>query len=631
MPRSRAIVVLGMHRNGTSLLTRGLQALDVYLGNDFLASKPDNPTGYWEDRFIHQINERLLAFFGLKWQSIQRIDDRQWRDADLKPLRREAKEHLRAHFIDHPTWGFKDPRTNLLLPFWRPIFEALDVDDRYIVAIRNPLSVARSLHRRQYEISLADGHLLWLLYMVPCLSRIAGRPFVVVDYDRLMADAAGELARVARHLELPMGESQQAALAAFARDFVQPGLRHHHFTPDDFDTMPRLAPATREAYLRLLQLAADEVAPDAGGFGSAWERLTSTAAGLFDEAAARKREEAAVQEKRREAAARFVFRSGPKFPDVRLFVVTGTQRTGTNLLRELLNTNRSIAMVAEILTPCVPPGHKLPEPPYPDQSPEEAASSYQLPGMGPGPQYPGLNHRGYWGNFLRTLPAGAFPAETPADGEKLLDRYFDFLLELIRNQWVGGDKVDVRAIGVDIKYSHLHRLAPRQWDPSLPPFLLGYLRSRGALLIHALRRNLVHCTVSALAVNRTGICHNYAKKEMDGRFAIDLNEFLVYARRIVSEREAFLRHAGGFDMVEYEYEDLAGELARADASSGQIAPGNGPLSDIARALGVPYQFVYSGRLEKTINIPYDRLLSNREELVRGLEQTEFRELALTLN
>jgi hypothetical protein len=47
---SRAVVVVGMHRSGTSVVARGLGALSVYFGNNFFDSQPDNPTDYWEDK-----------------------------------------------------------------------------------------------------------------------------------------------------------------------------------------------------------------------------------------------------------------------------------------------------------------------------------------------------------------------------------------------------------------------------------------------------------------------------------------------------------------------------------------------------------------------------------------------------
>ena len=43
MPSSRTVLILGMHRSGTSALTRGVQMLGVHLGNNFLSVRPDNP------------------------------------------------------------------------------------------------------------------------------------------------------------------------------------------------------------------------------------------------------------------------------------------------------------------------------------------------------------------------------------------------------------------------------------------------------------------------------------------------------------------------------------------------------------------------------------------------------------
>ena len=64
MTTSRAVLLLGMHRSGTSVVARGLQALSVYLGDDFLDKQPENPTGYWEDKGIVDLNERVLDELG---------------------------------------------------------------------------------------------------------------------------------------------------------------------------------------------------------------------------------------------------------------------------------------------------------------------------------------------------------------------------------------------------------------------------------------------------------------------------------------------------------------------------------------------------------------------------------------
>ena len=279
MPSSRAVLVIGMHRSGTSALARGLQMLGVYLGNNFLDTRPDNPTGYWEDKNIYELNERLLAALGLKWEEVALIDDTLWHKPQVETLRTEAVEYLRSEFVSHPLWGFKDPRTIRLLPFWQSALRRLEVDECYLVVVRNPRSVALSLLKR-HGMDEITAHFLWLVYMVPYLSEIAGKPFIVADYDMVMADPRQQIERIARGLKIPLNESSTTTIEQFAGNFLDPNLRHSFFKESDFDTNPRLRPLTREAYLWLRRIAEDRIATDSPPFWSAWESSRQTLQGL---------------------------------------------------------------------------------------------------------------------------------------------------------------------------------------------------------------------------------------------------------------------------------------------------------------------------------------------------------------
>jgi LPS sulfotransferase NodH len=622
MPSSRAVIVLGMHRSGTSVLTRGLQSLGVFLGDEFLNTQPDNPTGYWEDRVIVGLNERLLDLFGLDWESISLIQDTQWHSAVVAALQHEAVVRLQSHFMTHALWGFKDPRTLRLLPFWRAVFQSLDVDDRYVLAIRNPISVATSLLRRQ-SMPPATSHMISLVYLVPHLHEIADRPFVVVDYDLLVADPREQLARVRRALELPFGAAAAAAIDRFSTDFLDPGLRHAHARQDDFDAIPYLSPLIREAYIRLCQLATDQLATDSPAFWNSWKRIRAASEELITSRAApeglppahsRQIQGAGAPEAAPPAAAdeagqaglpeegtvanqpshrEFPFRDRTLFhgTGVRFFVVIAAQCTGTNLLREILNTNPRLAMLGEILFPNPAPAH--------------------------------------WENFLKGQAPGAFPTWEPRATEDLLDRYFDYVLYRIRNHWLGGDKSGCRAIGVDIRYNQLRLLAPVAWNSRATPFLLSYLRSREATLIHVTRRNVIHSALSALVAAKGTLGQDDENAAVDRRFALDPTSCLEYARRIVRDGGAFLDDAKGCKVVECCYEDLTEELAGA-AAGGELPERPGPLRDIARALEVPFGFRYDGRLQKAINVPCFKVLSNLEELSEALKESEFSALAATL-
>jgi hypothetical protein len=145
------------------------------------------------------------------------------------------------------------------------------VDECYLVVIRNPSSVANSLMRRQ-GMDAVTAHLLWLVYVVPNLSLIADRRFIVADYDLVMADPRQELERIARGLNIPLNDLSKAGIDQFASNFLDSNLRHSFFNVSDFELDLNLPPLSREAYLWLRWLATERTATDSPQFWAAWER-----------------------------------------------------------------------------------------------------------------------------------------------------------------------------------------------------------------------------------------------------------------------------------------------------------------------------------------------------------------------
>jgi hypothetical protein len=267
---SRAVLVAGMHRSGTSAVTRGLQALSVYLGRDFLDAQPENPTGYWEDKGIVAIDERVLAALGLTWDSVSLIEPSAFESRPLHRLQCEAARYVTRAFAAHPLWGFKDPRAIRVLPFWRRVLAARNVRDAYVVAIRNPRSVAESLYRRQ-GMEAETAYRLWIVNVVPFLGEIASRPFVVTDYDLLMQQPRRQLERIATALELPFPHGGEPdPIDEFAAHFLDAALRHSTYGPDDIAGDTGAERLVRRAY-GLLYALASEAPPAPSGFWAAWD------------------------------------------------------------------------------------------------------------------------------------------------------------------------------------------------------------------------------------------------------------------------------------------------------------------------------------------------------------------------
>jgi hypothetical protein len=219
----KLIVVLGMHRCGTSAVTRALTVMGVSLGDKLMpALEGNNAKGFWEDIDVNLLNEEMLKSIGSDWNHVAPLSA-----SDLVLLRSSgyllrAVELLRLKMDSVAVFGLKNPRLAKLFPFWKEIFAHCALDVRYVLAIRHPLSVARSLARRD-GLESEQSHLLWLGHMIGSLSGTDGNPPVVVDYDRLIQFPDKEITRLANALDLPV---DAAELYQYGTEFITPDLRH---------------------------------------------------------------------------------------------------------------------------------------------------------------------------------------------------------------------------------------------------------------------------------------------------------------------------------------------------------------------------------------------------------------------
>src|SRR5271166_241755 len=257
----RVVVLLGMHRSGTSPITRGLKALGVELGEELLPPAPENPTGFWEDVAIQKLNDQLLTSINQVWDSMAPISRSAWSSPEVQTHMLEAVEIVRSRFGKFPLWGFKDPRTARLLPFWQALFGHLDLADSYVLIIRNPISVARSLKTRN-NFALEKSYLLWLEHTILAYSETCGRQRVVVDYDALMAEPSAQLRRIAEKLALPLDASMEEAIKDYGDGFLQNSLRHSLFQASDVCLDAHATLLVGKTYDTLRQVALDRLDVD---------------------------------------------------------------------------------------------------------------------------------------------------------------------------------------------------------------------------------------------------------------------------------------------------------------------------------------------------------------------------------
>ena len=269
--RNRCVVVLGAGRSGTSAVTRGLAALGVELGGRLRRGWGKNPTGFFEDRDLLALNRKLKRALDIRGDSLRLIAAEEWDAPAIRALHGQAVATIGRRFGGCPLWGYKYGRTLRLLPFWQQVYDALDLDVRYLVAIRNPLSVAASRARldpRRGRQAVSD--LEWLVNVVPYFDRLRGLSMVAVDFDRLMAEPRAQLLRIAERLALPADE---VAIGTYSDGFLEAGRRHSRFTIDDLGEAGPVHPLVRDAYGWLDRLAGDDIEAGDGALWDDWARI----------------------------------------------------------------------------------------------------------------------------------------------------------------------------------------------------------------------------------------------------------------------------------------------------------------------------------------------------------------------
>ncbi|MFQ1683168.1 hypothetical protein ACK38W_01810 [Aeromonas veronii] len=214
----RWILVLGMHRSGTSAIAGALAHNGIAFGDSFIELQGDvNEKGFWEHAELVAINEALLKELGAAWFdpfSLMTQFEQGWRPSDAL-FGRMCAFLRHPEFADAQQCGLKDPRLSVLLPCWQQAMSYMGDEACYLLMNRDMDQVARSLQKRD-QMSLLLGQLLWGEYTFSAEAYTRNLPRCWLDYEAMLANPGAALA----HIQLQLSLSTTASA-----DFIDPSMQ----------------------------------------------------------------------------------------------------------------------------------------------------------------------------------------------------------------------------------------------------------------------------------------------------------------------------------------------------------------------------------------------------------------------
>jgi hypothetical protein len=233
----QAVVILGMHRSGTSAVAGTAVRLGFAPPLTPLPAAEDNPSGFYESLPVMEINHRLLKARNCTWNRCLGFEPAQI-NAMLTPSGHQCiADTIRQEFGHAAGFVLKDPRMCLTLPAWMPALREAGAAVSVLIVVRHPAEVIQSLARRD-RLSEPESTEHWLHYMLEAERLSRGLPRAVLFYDELMRDWRRCMTRIAANAAIAWPKPVTRAGRDVDR-FLAGSARHHNVAQTSARVGPR--------------------------------------------------------------------------------------------------------------------------------------------------------------------------------------------------------------------------------------------------------------------------------------------------------------------------------------------------------------------------------------------------------
>ena len=223
--RRPIVLVLGMHRSGTSLCAHVLSAMGIDMADE-VGEASSNARGHWERWEIVELHDRILELFNRSYYGPFHdfsLPEAWWADPRVVQIKQEIIAFLERR-MGRARFGFKDPRTVRLMPLWHQITNDLKLVPKVVLSLRNPAQVARSLNARDGMI-LGHGEYRWLVHMIDFFRYTSALDVCTVEYETWFEDFSINVDKLRRFLGFQRKGGTPYLDAALC-GIIDPALRH---------------------------------------------------------------------------------------------------------------------------------------------------------------------------------------------------------------------------------------------------------------------------------------------------------------------------------------------------------------------------------------------------------------------
>lgn len=257
MSDKNAILVAGMHRSGTSALTRVFSLLGADLLKRLALALPNNnEKGFWESVDLMIEHDALLESAGSFWSDWTEFNPDWYASAEATKYKKLIGEIVQADFAASTLFVIKDPRICRFLPFWLELLQEHAIKPFIMIPVRNPLEVAQSLKKRD-GFPLAKGGLLWLRHVLDAVYYAQNYPIAFLSYEQLMQDWQGFVQSLQQQTDLAF--PRQSVLSKLEiESYLEDDQKHNSVSLDDLKQSAEFSEEIVQAYEWLLLLVAGE-------------------------------------------------------------------------------------------------------------------------------------------------------------------------------------------------------------------------------------------------------------------------------------------------------------------------------------------------------------------------------------